>query len=281
MKHIMLEISINTPAKTPLFHQSYRVNKDLSFLNFCDLTEQEALEVLAWRNHPQVRRCMYRSTPISEKEHFDFLANLPMQNKRFYWVVKEGGKSLGVVDIVDYKISGSEWGFYLNPAHFGDGVSVNLVYHALNFFFLKLGLKRLYGYCHYKNTKALLFHDLFRIEHTNYEKLNVHSTADWYSKRVIEAENWIGQNCTIESLRNRKLALSKFNKLEAKKLTLDQIFLEIFDLSPSLFRPKGITMKPYQKIELRRRTKQTFEVDIPSLKSENPIQFYEILRYCV
>ena len=85
------------------FHKSYYLeDKDVSFINFVDLSESECLEVLAWRNHPQLRRCMYRKKPIAAAEHFRFLDNLPNQNRQFYWVVREKGIPLGVIDIVNY-----------------------------------------------------------------------------------------------------------------------------------------------------------------------------------
>lgn len=105
-------ISTNSPN---LLRQSYQISDKISFTNFIDLNEIEALDVLRWRNHPQIRACMYQKEIITKEQHLNFIASLSQQKKRFYWVLKEDGKELGVIDIVDYQADKSEWGFYLNP----------------------------------------------------------------------------------------------------------------------------------------------------------------------
>lgn len=219
-------------------HQSYIVNQEVSFINFCELTKREALEVLGWRNNPAIRKFMYQKAEITEQEHFDFLRNLPTQENRFYWVVKEKGNILGVIDIVNYNKLESEWGFYLNPNHFGKGLGINLIYHALNFFFKTLEIQRLYGYCQYKNVKGLIFHDLFLINHKGYEKIRTLNSAEWYSKREISGKNWIQQNNDITTLKARKNELKKFNNLAMKKILLDQFILENYDKSRFRVYPK-------------------------------------------
>jgi len=206
---------------------SYQLDDNVSMINFIDLTEVEALEVLRWRNHPSIRACMYQKSVISQEQHLNFIASLPKQKKRFYWVVKEGEKALGVIDIVDYQKDKSEWGFYLNPDYFGKGKAVNLIVHGLNFFFYTLQFEGLYGYCHYKNTKALLFHDLFHIHHHGYKKIDLGGGAsDWYSHRVISTQDWKQQQATMPLIIQRMKDNKEKNKVKAQEILQDQIRLE-------------------------------------------------------
>ena len=203
-------------------------DRQVAFINFNDLTEAEAIKVLSWRNHKDIRKCMYRKEEISLEEHFRFLEQLSIQNKRFYWVVKERDRLLGVIDIVDYHFSNSEWGFYLNPDLTGLGLGIHLVYHALNFFFKTLGIKALYGYCHYRNIKGLLFHDVFGIVHVGYQQISTSTGKDWYSKRIIISNSWLQKDISIAEIEARRQYLKTFDHLEEKKLKLDQIFLDVF-----------------------------------------------------
>lgn len=224
--------SITRPTSERL-HRSYHLEDgQVSFINFNDLKEQEALDVLKWRNHPQVRNHMYKKEEILLEDHFRYLKNLRHQNKKFYWIVKERNRAIGVIDIVDFQGSKSEWGFYLNPDYVGTGVSINLIYHALNFFFKTMKFEGLFGFCHFKNTKALRFHDIFKLSHAGYEKVAISGGYDWYSKRVIDAEDWLGENFTIEDLRVRKKMLRASNKSEIEKIEAAQIFIEKYDESP-------------------------------------------------
>jgi len=218
----------NTPADSPtLLRNSYQINDNVSMINFIDLTEAEALDVLRWRNNPEVRNCMYQKNIISKEQHLNFIRSLTRQDKRFYWVLRENGNSLGVIDIVDYQKDKSEWGFYLNPDFFGKGKSINLLFHGLNFLFYTLGFQSLYGYCHYKNTKALLFHDLFHIHHHGYEQIETGAEQfDWYSHRVITASNWKNQNATLSLIVQRIKDNKEINKLKSQQIQQDQIILE-------------------------------------------------------
>jgi UDP-4-amino-4,6-dideoxy-N-acetyl-beta-L-altrosamine N-acetyltransferase len=216
-------ISTNSPN---LLRQSYQISDKISFTNFIDLNEIEALDVLRWRNHPQIRACMYQKEIITKEQHLNFIASLPQQEKRFYWVLKEDEKELGVIDIVDYQADKSEWGFYLNPDFFGKGKSINLLFHGLNFLFKTLKFKSLYGYCHYKNTKALLFHDLFHIHHQGYTKIELGDEQfDWYSHRVINADNWKNQ-ATLPLIVQRMKDNKEKNQVKAQELLKDQLLLE-------------------------------------------------------
>ncbi|RMG76962.1 MAG: UDP-4-amino-4,6-dideoxy-N-acetyl-beta-L-altrosamine N-acetyltransferase, partial [Bacteroidetes bacterium] len=216
-------------------HKSYTLGGGVSAVNYTDLTRAEALDVLRWRNHPEIRKWMFNPNEISEAEHFRFLEQLPKQNKRFYWVIKEADNPIGVIDIVDYHGITSEWGFYLNPDQFGTGLSVHLLVHGLDFLFKTLGFNDLYGYCHYKNIKALLFHDLFCINHYGYQKLLIGGREDWFSHRKISSDNWFQQNATVETVKARVERFRQADGLETKKIILDQIFIEVFDRPPHHF----------------------------------------------
>lgn len=91
--------------------------------NFVLLTREEALMVLAWRNHPQIANFMFRKTAISEKEHFSFIESLKETKTRFYYLVFKEKKPIGVIyftNIYWAKREG-ELGLYKNPELRGVG----------------------------------------------------------------------------------------------------------------------------------------------------------------
>ena len=48
---------------------------------------------------------------------------------------------------------------------------------------------------------------LKEVSHFEYEKIAAPGGFDWYSKRVIKANDWLNENYTLEDIRKRKIAL--------------------------------------------------------------------------
>lgn len=114
--------------------------------------------VLAWRNHPDVRRYMYNRHEISTDEHrnwFELAANDP---KRHLLIYEIGSTPLGFINIHEVAPGGiADWGFYAAPdAPQGTGRALGNV--ALSHAFINLCLHKLCGQVIAFNERSIQFH---------------------------------------------------------------------------------------------------------------------------
>lgn len=95
------------------------------FKNFINLSLDEKLLILEWRNSDKVRSVMVNQDIITESSHLQFIEQLKYRNDCYYWlVVDENNDKVGVVDIIHVKEDEDvgELGFYINPFLFGFGL---------------------------------------------------------------------------------------------------------------------------------------------------------------
>ena len=86
----------------------------LELINFTDLTDEQILMVLRWRNDEQVAKFM-KNKSVSEQEHRKFIANLKNDETKRYFLVKEDSDYISVIDFVDIAADSCEFGIYANP----------------------------------------------------------------------------------------------------------------------------------------------------------------------
>ena len=86
----------------------------LKLINFTDLTDEQILMILRWRNDEQVAKYM-KNKSVSEQEHRKFIANLKNDETKRYFLVKEDSDYIGVIDFVDIAADSCEFGIYANP----------------------------------------------------------------------------------------------------------------------------------------------------------------------
>ena len=92
----------------------------LELINFTDLTDEQILMILRWRNDEQVAKYM-KNKSLSEQEHRKFIANLKNDETKRYFLVKEDNDYIGVIDFVDIEADSCEFGIYANPGLKGKG----------------------------------------------------------------------------------------------------------------------------------------------------------------
>lgn len=111
-----LEELLKKSRMTKKLKRNLRVGK-MELINFVNMNQEEARMVLRWRNNDEVRKWMYRETPITAEEHKDFLASLKTDPRNFYYLVKEGERYLGVINLtrLDYANRHAYLGIYRNP----------------------------------------------------------------------------------------------------------------------------------------------------------------------
>ncbi len=127
------------------------------YKNFVELSNEELMMVLDWRNNESIRKFMYNRNRISLQSHMAYINSLKEKNDRFYWLVYRIEEPIGVVDLtsIDYNDAKAEFGYYMSPKKKNSGIGLDFVYNSLQFVF-SIGIEELYGNVNVDNKSALL-----------------------------------------------------------------------------------------------------------------------------
>lgn len=114
--------------------------------------------ILAWRNHPDVRRFMFTQHEISLQEHTAWFEKTSHVDTRRLLIVEEKHIPIGYVQFSQVRMGGvADWGFYASPdAPKGAGRKLGIA--ALNHAFGVLGLHKVCGQAIEENTASIGFH---------------------------------------------------------------------------------------------------------------------------
>ncbi|WP_200146926.1 UDP-2,4-diacetamido-2,4,6-trideoxy-beta-L-altropyranose hydrolase, partial [Francisella orientalis] len=63
--------------------------------DFVDISRQESLKILSWRNHQLVRSNMYNTDIISDDDHLSFVKSLSGHQEKKYFIVKKNSEDIG------------------------------------------------------------------------------------------------------------------------------------------------------------------------------------------
>ena len=145
-----------------------------SYKNFVNLTDEELLLILQWRNHPDIRKCMNNTEPITEESPLNYCHNLKNREDVIYWLILKENKPVGVLNIIDidYENGICEPGFYLAPEVMGRGESIFVLSNYKDFLLNELGFHALVGHNYADNKPALVFTMFFGAEITGVEQKN-------------------------------------------------------------------------------------------------------------
>lgn len=119
---------------------------DFILKNFINLTGNEMIMVLEWRNHVSVRKEMYQDHIISIEEHSKFIEKLKYDDKNYYWILKnKNGDCMGTIYLnkLDFRNKNAYFGIYSNPSIKGVGCLLieclkKLAFDIVNLHTLKL-----------------------------------------------------------------------------------------------------------------------------------------------
>jgi UDP-4-amino-4,6-dideoxy-N-acetyl-beta-L-altrosamine N-acetyltransferase len=122
------------------------------------ITEQDLPMVLAWRNHANVRRYMFRQHEISLEEHQNWFSNASRDPSRSLLIVEDAGLAIGYVQFQKIEEGGvADWGFYAKPdSPKGKGRKIGKM--ALNYAFGPLKLHKVCGQAIACNQASIAFH---------------------------------------------------------------------------------------------------------------------------
>lgn len=119
--------------------------KDIKLINFIDLSLEEKIMVLGWRNHPEIRKWMYNQDEIKLEEHLSFIESLNTKEDKFYFLVRKEDKFIGVVYFINADKNEIFYGIYSNPDSKMKGIgrilneiSIDFAFNFLNADKLKL-----------------------------------------------------------------------------------------------------------------------------------------------
>lgn len=141
-------------------------------INFTDLTLEEKKRVLHWRNDESIRKWMYNKSLITLEDHLHYIDSLKGRSDRVYFLVRDGYKEIGVIDLtsIDPEKASAEIGLYARPGL--KGVGDILMKSIIEYGFNVLKLKVLYSNVYTDNMKAINLYKKFAfIENMRDEKL--------------------------------------------------------------------------------------------------------------
>ena len=127
--------------------------KEIELINFIDLTIDEKMMVLSWRNDYRIREWMYDSEIISKERHLNFINNLARETDKLYFLVKDKNRFLGVIDFTKIKYNKAHMGIYLNPEIKGKGEILldTIISYGTSIIKLNIIIAEVYS----QNTKAI------------------------------------------------------------------------------------------------------------------------------
>lgn len=164
------------------------------------LTAPDLPTVLAWRNHPNVRRFMFTQHEISLKEHQNWFEKANSDMSKRLLIVEDSSQPIGFVQFNNVKERGiADWGFYACPNR-PKGTGQKLGTTALDYAFQVLLLHKVCGQVIGNNAKSISFHKRlgFREEGKLREHQFVASTYyDIYCLGLLSYE-WIYKNLNQE-----------------------------------------------------------------------------------
>ncbi|TDX32165.1 UDP-4-amino-4,6-dideoxy-N-acetyl-beta-L-altrosamine N-acetyltransferase [Modicisalibacter xianhensis] len=128
--------------------------------NLRSLQAEDLEAVLAWRNHPDVRRFMYTQHTISLEEHRRWFEKAHGDDNKRLLLFELEGEATGFVNLslVDPQASRADWGFYLAPqAPKGSGRQLGTL--ALAYAYETMHVHKLCGEALAFNVRSIRFHE--------------------------------------------------------------------------------------------------------------------------
>lgn len=133
-------------------------NSPLSTCSIRDMSADDLENVLAWRNHPEIRRYMYTQHEITMAEHRAWFERNSQDHKKHLLIFEVDGVAQGFVNITELAVHGiADWGFYVSPDA-SKGTGRRLGELALEYAFRNLRLHKICGQALVFNERSVKFH---------------------------------------------------------------------------------------------------------------------------
>lgn len=125
------------------------------------INKSDLVQLLLWRNHPQVRRFMFTQHEISLEEHARWFERVSLDPDRHLLMFENENTPLGFINIHQINSGGiCDWGFYAAPDALS-GTGRALGHAALRYAFDAAGIYKLCGKALAFNEPSIRFHQSF------------------------------------------------------------------------------------------------------------------------
>ena len=134
----------------------------VELLDFTILSDEKKLEILTWRNHPEVRKWMLNSDIISNDTHMRFVDTLQHDKANRYFLLHKEKQEIGVVYFNNIHNEECTIGLYANPFKLIKGTGDILISTAIKYAFDSLNLKRIVLEVFSDNERAIALYKRYR-----------------------------------------------------------------------------------------------------------------------
>ena len=145
--------------------------KDIKLINFIDLSQEEKMMILEWRNKIDIQKWMHTQNDISLEEHLDFIDSLKTIKDKLYFLVKKNNIYIGVIDFTQIKPNESlHMGIYTNPDLKGYGKI--LLETIIYFSFEILKVEKIFSEVYFENERAYILYKRYNFIEIGKKSLN-------------------------------------------------------------------------------------------------------------
>ncbi|MFA6192482.1 MAG: UDP-4-amino-4,6-dideoxy-N-acetyl-beta-L-altrosamine N-acetyltransferase [Sulfurimonas sp.] len=145
---------------------------NVHFINFIELTLEEKMMILSWRNHTSVKQWMYNDNEITLENHLRFIESLKNCKDKLYFLIQNHHTYIGVIDFTNIHENrqSCEFGLYANIELKGMG---NFLLNCIcDYSFNILKIKKLVAETFVENNKAINLYKKFNFKETTRKTVN-------------------------------------------------------------------------------------------------------------
>ena len=166
---------------------------DIEISSIREMTINDLLMVLAWRNHPSVRVNMFSDHEISKDEHFEWFTKTHLNRLQSLWIVLNSAEPIGFVQFKKtHDELSADWGFYVSPdAKKGSGKILGQL--ALDMAFGALKISQVFGEALKFNEASIGFH-----RHLGFIQESSSDKNKDILKFVLSKEDWISNKRNLK-----------------------------------------------------------------------------------
>lgn len=189
------------------------IDVDVDFGALRPMTQADLAQVLAWRNHPDIRANMYTQHEISMDEHRAWWERMHAAPSFRALIYENEGQPTGYVAFSDIngETGTASWAFYARPdAPRGNGSFMEFL--ALDHAFGVLGLRKLNCEVIGTNARVVRMHEKFGFQREGLFKAHVMigNALDDVHRLALFADDWQAARteklATLTALRKRALS---------------------------------------------------------------------------
>jgi UDP-4-amino-4,6-dideoxy-N-acetyl-beta-L-altrosamine N-acetyltransferase len=144
------------------------------------MTEDDALMILSWRNHPDIAKFMLTQNEILVEEHLLWYQNAHKNTNNHLLIASENGQPFGFMNLrVTPEHRRAEWGFYTSPGA-PKGCGTKMAKATIAYAFDELKLNKLYGQVLPFNTSSISLHNKLGFKNEGVLQQHVFVNNTWY-----------------------------------------------------------------------------------------------------